>query len=85
MLVLINPPAAVKDQILINPEQIACVHPVWERTSVEDPAKSVWMLSLDMSNGQSYSVGFDVEENARAVEAMVMKMAGPVAIPEMKA
>jgi len=85
MLIVFNPPAAAKDRILINPTQVGTVHPVCERRSTVDPGKTVWVLSLDMANGQSHGVAFEHEADARAVEAAFMREMGPLITPSMKA
>jgi hypothetical protein len=83
MLIVMNPPAEPKDRILINPEQVVCVHPAYGRKDPVNTDTMIWQISVDMSSGQSYSVAFDEERNAREVEKAIMKYMGSVVEPEM--
>jgi hypothetical protein len=78
MLVLINPPMDLKDRLWINPAQVAVVHPVHQQRSTVDPDKTIWVLSIDMSNGQSYTVGYDTRERAEEIQDLIVGAVGPV-------
>lgn len=84
MLILINPLAEAKDQVLINPAMIVRVHPVYAKASTADPEQVIWTLGIDLADGMSSSVGFSVEENARAVEGIVMEALRPLMVPLMQ-
>jgi hypothetical protein len=81
MLILINPPMDLKDRLWINPAQVAVVHPVHEKRSTVDPDKTIWVLSIDMSNGQSYTVGYDTREPADKIQELIMMAMGPFVEP----
>lgn len=78
MLILMNPMAEAKDQIWVNPAQITCLHPVHERQSTADPTKTLWYVTVDMSNGYGHTVGYDRWEAAKALQDQLLKAAGAV-------